>query len=77
MNDVQSPTITLDKIEISLRLNASEVNTILKHLGMGAFAEVAPLISRIKGQGDPAIQAAVATLRGVPAPSNAESGAAH
>lgn len=70
MNDVKAvaPTITLDKIEVPLLLNASEVNAILKHLSAGSFAEVAPLIAKIKAQGDPVIERAVAIMRGTPAP---------
>ncbi len=68
MNDVKNPTITLDKIEVPLLLNASEVNAVLKYLSAGAFAEVSPLIAKIKEQGDPIIERAVAIMRGTPTP---------
>lgn len=66
-SDVKTPVITLDKLDVPLTLSAAEVNLVLKHLSKGSFEEVSPLINKIKEQGDPIINAAVATMRAGPA----------
>mgnify|MGYP000255792566 FL=1 len=40
---------------IKLELTIEEVNTILRSLGQHPFAEIAALIGKIKGQGDPQV----------------------
>lgn len=40
---------------IKLELTIEEVNTILRSLGQHPFSEIAALIGKIKGQGDPQV----------------------
>lgn len=47
---------------IKLELTIEEVNTILRSLGQHPFAEIAALIGKIKGQGDPQVDEIVKQL---------------
>lgn len=49
----------MDNLELDLKLTVAHVNTILKHLGAGAYAEVADLIAFLHGQAKPQIESAV------------------
>lgn len=56
----------VDNIVVPLQLTAGEINVILQALGTGAFATVAPIINKIKAQGDPIVMAEVERMRNVP-----------
>ena len=43
---------------INLKLELEEINTILKHLGNGIYAEVGQLIAKLHGQALPQVQKA-------------------
>jgi len=45
---------------INLKLELEEINTILKHLGNGIYAEVGQLIAKLHGQALPQVEAAKA-----------------
>jgi hypothetical protein len=57
----------MDNLELDLKITVAHVNTILKHLGAGAYAEVAELITLLHGQAKPQVEAATA------APTTAET----
>jgi hypothetical protein len=40
----------LDKVEVELKLTVAHINTILSHLGRGAYMEVSDLIAHIRDQ---------------------------
>ena len=46
----------MDNLELDLKLTVAHVNTVLKHLGAGVYAEVADLISLLHGQAKPQIE---------------------
>jgi len=46
----------MDNLELELKLTVAHVNTILKHLGAGAYAEVAELVNLLHGQAKPQIE---------------------
>ena len=46
----------MDNLELNLKLTVSHVNTVLKHLGAGVYAEVAELITLLHGQAKPQIE---------------------
>jgi len=48
----------MDNLELELKLTVAHVNTILKHLGAGAYAEVAELVNLLHGQAKPQIETA-------------------
>jgi len=50
----------MENLELELKLTVAHVNTMLKHLGAGVYAEVADLINLLHGQAKPQIQAAAA-----------------
>lgn len=53
---MSAPTPELPQdIEFSFRLSVAETNVVLEHLGRGAFADVAPVVSRIYAQIGPQI----------------------
>jgi hypothetical protein len=58
----------MENLELELKLTVAHVNTVLKHLGAGAYAEVADLIQLLHGQAKPQIESAVS-----PAPVEAAS----
>jgi len=58
----------MENIELELKLTVAHVNTVLKHLGAGVYAEVADLIQLLHGQAKPQIESAV-----VPAPAPVEA----
>jgi hypothetical protein len=58
----------MENLELELKLTVAHVNTVLKHLGAGVYAEVADLIQLLHGQAQPQIQAAAVTA---PAPAPA------
>ena len=51
----------MDNLELDLKLTVLHVNTILKHLGSGSYAEVADLVNTIHAQAKPQIEAVAAT----------------
>jgi hypothetical protein len=51
----------MEKLELELKLTVAHVNTILKHLSQGAYAEVSDLITILHGQAKPQVEAAAAT----------------
>jgi hypothetical protein len=48
----------MDNLELELKLTVAHVNTVLKHLGAGVYAEVADLITLLHGQAKPQVEAA-------------------
>jgi hypothetical protein len=61
----------MDNLELDLKLTVAHVNTVLKHLGAGVYAEVADLINLLHGQAKPQVEAAaVAPVASEPAPEN-------
>ena len=61
----------MDNLELDLKLTVAHVNTVLKHLGAGVYAEVADLINLLHGQAKPQVEAAaVAPVAAEPAPEN-------
>jgi hypothetical protein len=57
----------MENLELELKLTVSHVNTLLKYLGAGAYAEVADVINLLHGQAKPQIEAATASA---PAPTS-------
>jgi hypothetical protein len=51
----------MDNLELDLKLTVAHVNTVLKHLGAGVYAEVADLINLLHGQAKPQVEAAAAS----------------
>ena len=51
----------MENLELELKLSVAHINTILKHLGAGAYAEVADLITLLHGQAKPQVEAAAAS----------------
>ena len=49
----------MENLELELKLTVAHVNTVLKHLGSGVYAEVADLINLLHGQAKPQIESAV------------------
>jgi len=47
----------MENLELDLKLTVAHVNTVLKHLGAGVYAEVADLINLLHGQAKPQIEA--------------------
>jgi len=61
----------MENLELDLKLTVAHVNTVLKHLGAGVYAEVADLINLLHGQAKPQVEAAaVAPVAAEPAPEN-------
>jgi len=50
----------MENLELELKLTVAHVNTLLKHLGAGVYAEVADLITLLHGQAKPQIETVVA-----------------
>lgn len=48
----------MDNLELDLKLTVAHVNTVLKHLGAGVYAEVVDLITLLHGQAKPQIESA-------------------
>ena len=48
----------MENLELELKLTVAHVNTLLKHLGNGAYNEVSELIALLHGQAQPQIVAA-------------------
>jgi len=48
----------MENLELDLKLTVAHVNTVLKHLGAGVYAEVADLIQLLHGQAKPQIETA-------------------
>ena len=48
----------MENLELELKLTVTHVNTVLKHLGSGVYAEVADLINLLHGQAKPQIESA-------------------
>ena len=53
-------------MDINLTLDVNEVNAILRSLGKHPFDEIVSLITKIKAQGEPQVQAAEATAAATP-----------
>jgi hypothetical protein len=51
----------MENLELELKITVNQVNTILKHLSQGAYAEVSDLIALLHGQAKPQVEAAAAT----------------
>ena len=60
----------MDNLELDLKLSVAHVNTVLRHLGAGVYAEVADLITLLHGQAKPQIEAAASPVAAEPAPEN-------
>jgi len=61
----------MENLELDLKLTVAHVNTVLKHLGAGVYAEVADLITLLHGQAKPQVEAAAASpIAADPAPEN-------
>lgn len=56
--------VSMDNLEIELKLTVANVNLILGHLSKGAYSEVADLIAIIRGQSLPQLNAAQAAKAG-------------
>jgi hypothetical protein len=56
----------MDNLELNLKLTVAHVNTVLKHLGSGVYAEVADLVNILHSQAKP--QIAAATVASEPTP---------
>jgi hypothetical protein len=52
----------MDNLELELKLTVAHVNTVLKHLGAGVYAEVAEIIQLLHGQAQPQVQAAATSV---------------
>ena len=63
----------MEKLELELKLTVAHVNTVLKHLGAGVYAEEADLIKLLHGQAKPQIESAVSPAPVSPAPVEAAS----
>ena len=48
----------MDNLELDLKLTVAHVNTVLKHLSAGVYAEVVDLITLLHGQAKPQIESA-------------------
>jgi len=48
----------MENLELNLKLTVAHINTILKHLGAGAYAEVAELVNLLHAQAKPQVEAA-------------------
>ena len=48
----------METLEIELKLTVAHINTILKHLGAGAYAEVSEIVNLLHGQARPQIEQA-------------------
>jgi len=56
----------MDNLELDLKLTVAHINTVLKHLAAGAYAEVADLIALLHGQAKPQIEAAASAAPAAP-----------
>ena len=63
----------MENLELDLKLTVAHVNTVLKHLGAGVYAEVADLIQLLHGQAKPQIETAA---NAAPVASNEDTQAA-
>jgi hypothetical protein len=52
----------MENLELDLKLTVAHVNTILKHLGAGVYAEVAEIVQMLHGQAQPQIQASTTNV---------------
>jgi len=59
----------MENLELELKLTVNHVNTLLKHLGAGVYAEVADIINLLHGQAKPQIEAAATAPASESAPS--------
>lgn len=59
----------MENLELELKLTVAHVNTVLKHLGAGIYAEVSELIQFIHGQATPQLQAASQAALSASAPA--------
>jgi hypothetical protein len=51
----------MENLELEFKLTINHVNTILKHLGSGVYAEVSDIINLLHGQAKPQIETAAAS----------------
>jgi hypothetical protein len=56
----------MENLELDLKLTVTHINILLKHLGAGAYAEVADLVNILHSQAKP--QIAAATVASEPTP---------
>ena len=61
---------------IKLELSIDEVNMVLRVLGKHPFEEVVTLVTKIKSQGDPQVDAIVQAQQAAQAPATPEAPAA-
>jgi hypothetical protein len=57
----------MENLELDLKLTVAHVNTVLKHLGAGVYAEVADLINLLHGQAKPQIESVAPSAPVAPA----------
>ena len=60
----------MENLELNFKLTVANINTILKHLGAGAYAEVAELVTIIHGQAKPQVEAAASAPATAPVEDN-------
>lgn len=49
----------MENLEINVKLSVAQINTILKYLGAGTYAEVADLITSLHAQARPQLEQAL------------------
>jgi hypothetical protein len=60
----------MENLELDLKLTVAHVNTVLKHLAAGVYAEVSEVIALLHGQAKPQVDAAAAPVAEEPTPEN-------
>lgn len=48
----------MENLELEVKLTVAQINVILKHLGAGAYAEVADLVTSLHAQARPQLEQA-------------------
>ena len=66
----------MDNLELELKLTVAHVNTVLKHLSAGVYAEVVDLIGLLHAQAKPQVEAATPPSENTPAEPAPEAPAA-
>jgi uncharacterized protein (DUF302 family) len=61
----------MENLELNFQLTVAQVNTVLKYLGGGVYAEVADLITLLHNQAKPQIENAA--IAGVVAPEASDN----
>ena len=60
----------MEDLVLKLELSVAHINVILKHLGAGAYAEVADVIAFLHGQAKPQVEEAAANQTSNPVMSD-------